>query len=152
MNSTRLLHSVNRALGGVGGGKRRGPGRAAKPYFIGDYVEFLLHWKVNAGHPINPPIEMWYVDSFKKNPERVKVKMLRGSCDYYSTRGDYAELVDGRTVATSYLFPVGSGYAKPIYAWIDDRMGGVHNWVAIPRGWQKKPEMLAQQYGITLGK
>ena len=117
--------------------------------FIGDFAEALIH-RVNAGQEIVPPVDAWYVKETgpRGKPERVRVRMVRGSCDYYNSRYDYAELVGGRTITTTYLFPV-KGYMKPKFALITDDFGPAHNWVAIPRG--MKPEKLAG-YRIELGK
>lgn len=120
-----------------------------KPMFIGDYTEHLSR-QHPAGRTLYPPIEAWYVaeTGHRGKPERVKIKLLRGSCDSYSCRYDYAELEDGRKISTTYVFPV-KGYTKPKYALITDNFGPAHNWVALPNG--APAEMLAE-YRIELGK
>lgn len=152
-----LEKRIDGALAGFSGmtgthfAPRRRSRYAAKkaPMFISDFAEVLIR-RVNAGQEITPPVDAWYVKETgpRGKPERVKVRMLRGSCDYYNSRYDYAELVGGRTVTTTYLFPV-KGYSKPQYALITDNFGPAHNWVSIPRG--MKAEKLAE-YSIELGK
>ena len=119
------------------------------PMFIGEYVEWLSR-RHPAGQTLYPAVEAWYVKETGRSgkPERVKIKMLRGSCDSYSCRYDYAELEDGRHITTTYLFPV-KGYSKPRFALITDNFGPAHNWIALPRG--ISAETLAK-YRIELGK
>ena len=94
-------------------------------YGIGDWAS-----KRHAG-AYDPPLNVWFVNLKRGKhgvPERVKVTRLRGSADYYHTGTDYAELADGRTVSSLYMFP-----QKPLYLKSRDRIGEFHNWFAGPK-------------------
>ena len=98
--------------------------RDTRVYEIGDWS------KMQSPGKKDPPLKVWYVDTLAgKNgkAQEVAVTKLRGSSDYYETRTDYAELEDGRTVSSTYLFP-----RKPVFVKMEDDYGEFRNWVAGP--------------------
>lgn len=77
-------------------------------------------------HPgyYDPPITLWAVTEGGAKIEKVQIVRVRGTCDSFESRNDYADLLGyGVTVSTHYLFP-----KKPSLYAFKDRFGEFHDW------------------------
>jgi hypothetical protein len=102
-------------------------------YVIQSPSDLANSYYYKAGQSLSNPLLCWYVDSLTRKIERVSVIRFRGSCDYYSNRVDYADLEDGRSVSSYYLFS-----QKPQLVTIEDSFGKTKQWIAGPAKLIKK--------------
>ncbi len=63
---------------------------------------------------------------------KINVTMVRGSCDAYDRRFDYAESSDGNVYSSRYLFPVKT-HKRPSLVEMADGFGVFHDWVSDPK-------------------
>lgn len=94
----------------------------------GDFAEALL--RVFSPGMSYPPAAAWVVINDK--PQRVEVVRLRGACDDWFRRGDYADLSDGRSVSSFYLFPT-----RPRLERVEDEYGVCSQWVSRSSAYRK---------------
>jgi len=81
------------------------------------------------------PVLAWTVDENGK-VKKVSVVMVRGSCDYYHSHYNYAEIDVGSgsrdTISSRYIFPWRT-HTKPRLVEMQDEYGTFRDWLSTPR-------------------